>query len=121
MSLCSVRISVRVEVWTYVWVQPSVEISVRVKCMPCSGSSWCKVHAQVLIHGHIIQTTFTLSSDSYLCRIRAEVRIRVRVGLMFSSDLSDPDFCTSQSRSRVGFDLKFRLCLVHDRVSLVLQ
>ena len=74
-----------------------------------------------LIYGHIIQTTFTLCSDSYLCRIRAEVRIRVRVGLMFSSDLSDPDFCTSQSRSRVGFDLKFRLCLVHDRVSLVLQ
>ena len=40
---------------------------------------------------------------------------------MFSSDLSDPNLRTCQIRARVGFDMKFRLYLVHDRVRIVLQ
>ena len=50
-----------------------------------------------------------------------EAQIRVRVGLMFLSDLSDPDLRTCQIRARVIFVLKFGLCLVHDCVRVVFQ
>ena len=63
-----------------------------------------------------------LSSDLYSCWIRCKVGIRVRVGLMFASDLClNTDLRSRQIHARLRFDRKFELCLANVRVSLVLQ
>ena len=59
-------------------------------------------------------------------RVHFEVRshkvpILVRVGLMLALYLLDNDFCSSQIRARVRFDLEVRLSLIYFRVSLVFQ
>ena len=100
----------------------------RVKFMPGSILSRCKIRAEVSILVYvkvrvqalnIVHVTFTLCSVLYSSRMRAKLFIR---GLMFALELClKSDFRSCQIHALVKFDLKIGSCFIHIRVNILFQ